>query len=143
MQKQAKLMQLEILSYVLADIETFAELRWMIVDGNDRYVQSMLHTGVPFTPNFWRQNRIDATRAMAYSRAVRKLEERGLVKRITEPQRDRTTHLIPTLDGLRTAIRNQQGKVNLTAVCAGLERTIWGKGLAIELASETECKANN
>ena len=61
-----------------------------------------------------------------------RLERDGYVTRITEPRRDRITHLRPTLNGLMWAFRASPA-TDIDIVVTALRRTEWGRGLADDI----------
>lgn len=133
MQNTSDSQKLEVLCAVLADIETFPEIDAIVLQGNDRFVRSMLKKGVPFTPSTWIRNAVFSAHKMDFTRAVRKLEMDGALTRLTEPKRDRTTHVIPTASAIATITRRLGSRVDRGAVLRGLRRTIWGTSIANEL----------
>jgi hypothetical protein len=70
---------------------------------------------------------------MQLVRAARDLESTGLLRRITEPHRNRTTHVIPSIQLLQQTIEKLNGHANVAAICSGLRQTHWGHELALRL----------
>jgi hypothetical protein len=96
MNHQLKTSEFELLCHVMADIETFIELSDRLQRSDERFVRAIRELGVPYTPSTWKRGNITSAQKMAYTRAVRRLEQSGFITRISEPKRDRTTHVRPT-----------------------------------------------
>ena len=94
----------------------------------------MLRHGIPFTPGYWAGDE-NPSRKMRLVRAAKRLEQMGLLKRVTEPNRDRTTHVIPSPELILETIDQLGGEANADAVIAALSQTDWGAGLASQVAS--------
>lgn len=88
----------------------------------------MLRHGIPFTPSYWAGDE-NPRRKMQLVRAAKQLEQMGRLKRVTEPNRDRTTHVIPSLELISETIDQLRDEANLDAVIAGLSQTDWGAGI--------------
>ena len=116
-----------VLLAMLAEIELLAEAPEEAIDCGQPHLVALCREGVPFTPAAWSGGPLSPARRMAFSRAARRLAERGLVKRITHSGRDRTTCLVPTPAGLELAIALAGNKVDCGAVREGLARTCWGR----------------
>lgn len=114
----------QILFNVVAEIEAFAELDESLEDEPTGYVRAMRAVGVPYQPDVWFPG-LTPARRKAYSRAARRLEGAGLVRRMTEPNRDRLTHLQLTPAGLRRALDLIGPGSDRTAVLEGLLRMAW------------------
>lgn len=125
-----------LLLAILAEIEQFAEVPDDAFDAADPFVVAMCRDGVPFAPAFWAGERLSSARRMAYSRAARRLADRGLVKRITEKHRDRVRYLVPTSDGMSRALTLAGDKADRQAVWEGLARTRWGRALARQIGGQ-------
>lgn len=97
-------------------------------------VAGLRRHGIPYSTCEW-FGPIDDWQRQRYSRATMRLEGNGYVIRITEPRRDRVTHLRPTLNGLMWALRASPA-TDIGEVTTALRRTEWGRRLAddIEIA---------
>jgi hypothetical protein len=126
-----------LLLAILAEIELFAEVSEDAFDAGDPFVVAMCREGVPFTPALWVGQSLPPARRMAFSRAARRLADRGLVRRVTEARRDRVRYLVLTPDGLSRAVALAGDKADRTAVREGLARTRWGRTLARQIGGET------
>ena len=122
-----------LLLAILAEIEAFAELPDDVLDVPDRYLAAMVQNGVPFAPALWIGRPLPASRRMAFSRATRRLAASGLIRRLTEPHRDRVRQVVPTASGLRRALSLAGDKADRTAVREGLARSHWGRTLANQI----------
>ena len=123
----------EILLNVLAQIEVFPELDVNLAAGLNPYPAAMRTIGVPYRPDTWFDKPLDNVRRQAYSRATKWLERAGLVHRITEPYRNRVTHLVLTFAGLQQAIEIAGPQADRLAITEGLRMTNWGKDLAMAM----------
>lgn len=123
----------QILVAMLAEIEVFAEVSEDALQGNDSYVVAMISVGIPYSPATWFGEALTQAQRMACSRATRRLATQGLVERILEDHRDRVTHLVLTSQGLRQAFQIAGPDACSEAVMEGLQRTTWGRPLAILL----------
>lgn len=94
----------------------------------------MLRHGIPFTPSYWSCDE-NPRQKMRLVRTAKQLERIGLLKRVTEPNRDRTTHVIPSPELISETIGRLGDDVNVDAVISALSRTGWGAGIAGQLAS--------
>ena len=92
----------------------------------------MRNRGIPFTPEYWSAGH-GPSRKMQIVRAARDLERKGLLQRLTEPHRDRTTYIIPNITLLRQTIEKLSGQVDVDALCLGLRKTHWGTEHAVQL----------
>ena len=119
-----------ILFTILADLETLAELPDDALATGSRYRSTLLRVGLPFASAEWSHGPLAPRRRMAFSRAARRLESRGLVRRVTEKNRDRAVALVPTPDGLARALELAGDRADCGAVREGLRRTHWGTALA-------------
>jgi hypothetical protein len=125
-----------LLLAILAEIELFAEVPDDAFEAADPFVVDMSREGVPFAPAVWVGQPLPPARRMAFSRAARRLADRGLVRRVTERLRDRVRYLVLTPDGLCRAITLAGDKADRTAVREGLHRTRWGRALARRIGGE-------
>lgn len=130
MESKLKSYEFELLCNVLADIETFAEIGRRVRISEMRFAKSMREIGVPFTPSLWKCGRATPAQQMAYTRAVRRLERMKLITRVSEPSRDRTTHVKPTEAAIATLIELLGDRVSLGGLVASLSLTDWGRTLA-------------
>ncbi|TWT81361.1 hypothetical protein CA13_28130 [Planctomycetes bacterium CA13] len=64
---------------------------------------------------------------MQLVRAARDLERQGLLQRLIEPNRDRTTYVIPNIALLRQTFENLSGQADVNAICLGLRKTHWAR----------------
>ena len=119
---------------LLAELEVFAEIDLDVPGITDSWIVGMLRHGVPFTPSYWGGDK-NPRRKMQLVRAAKQLEQMGRLKRVTEPNRDRTTHVIPTPELISETIGRLGDEVSVDAVIAALSRTDWGAGIASQLAS--------
>lgn len=124
--------QRDILLTVLAEVEVFAEVPEEVIDSDDPRIASMIGKGVPYTPAAWFKEPLSDAQRKALSRAARRLETQGLMRRITEPNRNRVTHLRLTWDGLQEACRLAP-EADQAATREGLCRTAWGRDLLDDL----------
>lgn len=91
--------------------------------------------GVPYTPCVWFGPLTSAQRH-ACRRAVRELVSKGYVCRVTDPTRNRTRYLRPTLDGVCRAV--VLSDVKRDSVVAQLRRLPWAREWADQLASNPD-----
>ncbi len=124
-----------LLLAMLAEIEVFAEIPDAAFDDTDPFLLVMCRDGVPFDPALWVGERLSPARRMAFSRAARRLTQRGQVVRVTERGRDRVRCLVPTPAGLVHALSLADGKADRGALGEGLRRTRWGRKLVQRLAN--------
>jgi len=82
--------------------------------------------GVRHQPAVW-FGCLTAAQRKACSRAVRSLEEAGLLVRITEPNRDRVTHVQLTPAGLWRALQLAGPDADCDAIIDALLHTTWGQ----------------
>lgn len=123
----------KILKQLLADLEVFAEFP----EGADppaAYGQ-MHEQGIYYQPAEW-FNRTDPTFRMACSRAMRRLEDKGMIVRVVEPGRDRVRYVRLTAAGLEEAYRLAGISADPQAIREGLRRTLWGRPLATNFGGE-------
>lgn len=118
-----------ILLALLAQIEGFGELDEPMLNAPEGLLGDMQHKGVPYQPDAWFDGPLPWALRKRYSRAARRLEQAGLVSRITEPRRDRVRCLRPTPAGLRLALQLAGPAVARDAIITGLQRTSWGSEL--------------
>ena len=133
----------DILAAVLAGIETLPEVDAGLEGGATRWLAKLRDLGVPYQPDDWFDGPLSCARRKAYSRAAMRLEGAGLILRITQPNRDRVTHLQLTAAGLRRALRMVGSSANRAAVAEGLRRTTWGRELAVNLTVNRRPQAGN
>lgn len=118
-----------ILEAALLDLQSLAERdAGRLARSRNRFDLGIVHQGIPYRPAFWFPGLTTAERK-AYSRAMLRLEWAGFASRVREEQRDRVTHLWPTLAGLLLRLETAPG-ASAELVCIGLRRTNWGAGLA-------------
>ena len=118
----------ELLLVLLAEVEILGELMAKRRSTADD-APSVCGRGVRYEPSRWFGQRMSQTRRKSLSRAARRLSDRGLVVRATEPRRDRVTHLAFTANGLKQAMTLAGRDADRSAVFAGLRRTAWGRAL--------------
>ena len=127
----------KILLALLAEIEALPVLGSGLQQGAAYELLQIRDMGIPYRPGVWYGASLDCAQRQAYSRAAIRLEGAGFVRRITEPRRDRVTHLQPTVDGLRMALRLAGRRADRSAVAAGLSMTRWGRELAAVIGGES------
>jgi len=125
----------DILAAVLAEIEALKQVGTALEDGASPRLAGLRDLGIPYRPDDWFDGPLSWAHRKAYSRAAVRLASAGLVLRITQPKRDRVTHLQLTGAGLRRALRLVGRRADLAAIAEGLGRTAWGKGLAAGLTA--------
>jgi len=133
----------DILAAVLAEIEALRQLGIALEAGASRRLAQLRDLGIPYRPDDWFGGPLNWARRKAYSRAAARLEGAGLLLRITEPNRDRVTHVQLTAAGLRRALRLVGPRADLAAVAEGLGRTTWGKELAAGLTPRRRPESRN
>jgi hypothetical protein len=124
--------QLQLAKCLVAELEVFAEAQLEIEGIADSWITGMLHRGIPFMPSYWSGGQNPRLK-IRLVRAADQLEQLGMLKRLTEPNRDRTTHVIPTPELIAGTIDRLRNQVDVDAVVAGLSRTSWGSGVANRL----------
>ncbi len=122
----------QLASRLLAEIEVFAEIDLSAVGISSTWLDGMRNRGIPFTPEYWSAGD-GPSRKMQLVRVARDLERKGLLRRLTEPHRDRTTYVIPNGTLLRQTIEKLSGQADVDAICLGLRKTHWGAELAAQL----------
>lgn len=127
--------QRDILLAMLAELEVLGSRTQHELRNANTHLVDMRNHGIPYTPDDWFESPLPAARRKALSRAAQCLESRGLLIRLTETNRNRVTHLLPTLDGLLRAIR-LTSQADFISIIAGLQRTAWGGRLAVLLQAE-------
>ncbi|MDA7874266.1 hypothetical protein N9B17_03775 [Rhodopirellula sp.] len=127
----------QLASRLLAEIEVFSEIDVSAVGISSTWLDGMRNRGIPFTPEDWSATH-GPSRKMQLVRAARDLESMGLLRRITEPHRNRTTHVIPSIQLLQQTIVKLNGHANVAAICSGLQQTHWGHELALRLERSDE-----
>ena len=126
--------QLQLAKCLVAELEVFAEIDLDVPGITDSWIVGMLRHGIPFIPSYWAGDQ-NPWRKMRLVRAVKQLEQMGLLKRVTEPNRDRTTHVIPSSELISETLERLGDEANVVAVIGALLRTDWGAGIAGQLAS--------
>ena len=84
--------QTHLAKCMLAELEIFAEINLDTPGITDSWLTGMLRHGIPFTPSYWAGDE-NPRRKMQLVRAAKQLEQMGRLKRVTEPNRDRATHV--------------------------------------------------
>ena len=125
----------KILLAVLAEIETLPILGSSLTRGTMPELVQMRDHGIPYRPAGWYGVPLDCAARQAYSRAALRLETHGVLRRITEPCRDRVTHLQLTALGLRLALSRAGHRADRSAIAEGLRLTRWGKDLAANISA--------
>ena len=125
----------KILFGVLGEIEALPILEPMLTQGATPELVQMRDNGIPYRPAEWYGVPLDCAARQAYSRAAMRLEACGVLRRITEPRRDRVTHLQLTAFGLRLALSRAGRRADRSAIAEGLRLTRWGKNLAANLSA--------
>ena len=125
--------QTHLAKCLVAELEVFAEIDLDRPGARDLWLTGMLRHGIPFTPSYWTGNDSPGAK-MRLVRAATQLEQKGLLTRVTEPNRDRTTHVIPSLELISETIDQLGDEANVDAVIAALSLTDWGAGIACRLA---------
>jgi hypothetical protein len=123
---------IQLASRLLAEIEVFAEIDVNVVGISSTWLDGMRNRGIPFTPEHWSAAH-GPSRKMQLVRAAREMERNGLLQRLTEPHRDRTTYVIPSITLLRQAIEKLSDQADVNAICLGLRKTFWGTEHAVQL----------
>ena len=126
--------QLQLAKCLVAELEVFAEIDLDLPGTKCSWLVGMLRRGIPFTPSQWVGDE-SAGRKMGLVRAAKQLEQMGWLKRVSEPNRDRTTHVIPSPELISETIDQLGDEVDVDAVIAALSRTDWGADLADQLES--------
>lgn len=125
--------QMQLAKWLVAELEVFAEIELNVPGITDSWLTGMLRHGIPFSPSYWAGDE-NPQKKMQLVRAAKQLEQMGLLKRVSEPNRDRTTHVIPSPELISETIDQLGDEANLDAVIAALSRTDWGIGIARRLA---------
>ena len=125
MNHQLKTFEFELLCTVMADIETFIELSDRLQRSDERFVRAIREVGVPFTPSSWKRGSITSAQKMAYTRAVRRLEQSGFIHRISESKRDRTTHVRPTETAIAFMIDQLGSQIDCDQLFGSISRFDW------------------
>ena len=125
--------QTYLAKWLLAELEVFSEINLDLPGIKSSWLTGMLRHGIPFTPSYWTGNDSPGAK-MRLVRAVTQLEQKGLLTRVTEPNRDRTTHVIPSTKLISDTIDQLGDEANVDAVIAALSQTDWGAGIACRLA---------
>lgn len=122
-----------VLLSVLAEIETLPVLGAALMRGATADLVQLRGKGIPYQPAQWNGATLDYAQRQAYSRAAMRLENLGVLRRITEQHRDRVTHVQLTATGLRLALRVAGRRADRSAIAEGLRMTSWGRELAAGL----------
>ena len=77
---------------------------------------------------------------MRLSRTAKRLEAAGFLERITEPKRDRVTHIRPTSAALRWVMEAAKESVNRPALLEGVKRCHWAAGFCRQLSFRARVK---
>ena len=128
-----KTYQWQLAKCLIAELEVFAEIDVNVPGITDSWLAGMLHRGIPFTPSYWSGGQ-DPRLKMRLVRAAGQLERSGLLTRIAEPNRGRTTHVIPSSKLLADTLGRLGDQADTDAVIVALSRTKWGFGVAQELS---------
>lgn len=131
--KPMKTYQWQLAKCLIAELEVFAEINVDVPGIMDSWLAGMLYRGIPFTPSHWSGGQ-DARLKMRLVRAARQLERSGLLMRITEPSRGRTTHVIPSSELIADTLGRLGEQADADAVIAALSRTTWGLVVAHKLS---------
>ena len=126
---------------LVAELEVFAEIDLDVPGITDRWIVGMLRHGIPFTPSYWSGGQNPRLK-MRLVRAAKQMEQAGMLKRVTEPNRDRTTHVAPSPELITDTIERLGNQVDVNAVVAGLARTDWGRGIADQVEQMHAQKAS-
>ncbi len=121
--------QLQLAKCLVAELEVFAEAELDLDGIEDSWLSGMLHRGIPFTPSYWSGGQNPRLK-MRLVRAAEQLEQFGMLKCLTKPSRDRTTHVIPTAKLITETVNRLGDEVDIDAVVEGLSRTEWGAYVA-------------
>jgi hypothetical protein len=89
--------------------------------------------GVQYQPSVWHDSLTSRDRKRL-SRTAKRLEAAGFLERITEPQRDRVTHIRPMSAALRWLTEAAKGSVNRPALLEGVKRCDWAAGFCRQLS---------
>lgn len=119
-----------ILLSVLAETESLLRLGSALTRGVTWELVQVRDQGIAYKPAKWNGTPLDYAQRQAYSRAVLRLEGFGVLRRITEPHRDRVTQVQLTAVGLRLALRLAGRHADRSAIAEGLRLTNWGRELA-------------
>lgn len=119
--------------FLVAELEVFAEIDLDLPGIKSSWLTGMLRHGIPFTPGQWAGDE-NPRQKMRLVRAAKQLELMGLLARVTEPNRDRTTHVIPSPELILDTIDQLGDEANVDAVIAALSQADWGAGIACRLA---------
>jgi hypothetical protein len=138
--KLMKTYQWQLAKCLVAELEVFAEIDLRSPGIMDSWLAGMLHRGIPFTPSYWSGGQ-DPRLKMRLVRAAGQLERSGLLTRITEPSRGRTTHVIPSAELIADTLGRLGDQVDADAVVAALSRTTWGLVVAQQLGPQA-CRKN-
>jgi hypothetical protein len=126
---------------LIAELEVFAGIDVDVRGIMNSWLAGMLHRGIPFTPSYWSGGQ-DPRLKMRLVRAAGQLERSGLLMRIAEPNRGRTTHVIPSSELIAETLGRLGDQVDTDAVIAALTRTTWGLGVAHKLSHASNKNAS-
>ena len=121
--------QLLLAKCLVAELEVFAEAELDLDGIPDTWIAGMLHRGIPFTPSYWSGGQNPRLK-MRLVRAADQMEQLGMLTRLTDPNRNRTTHVIPAAELIADTVRRLDDQFDTDAVIAGLSRTDWGASVA-------------
>lgn len=134
-----KTYQWQLAKCLIAELEVFADINVDVPGIMDSWLAGMLHRGIPFTPSYWSGGQ-DPRLKMRLVRAAGQLERSGLLMRIAEPTRGRTTHVLPSSELIAETLGRLGDQADKDAVLSALSRTTWGLGVARELSRT--CRKN-
>ncbi len=120
----------QILLVTVAGIEVLGrEPADEVGQSTNPYLIAIRDVGVPYEVDFW-FGPVTGAQRKAYSRATQQLDDRGFVQRVTEPNRDRVTHVRPTYAGLEWVMDVAGQSVNRKTLLRGLEYCDWTGNLS-------------
>jgi hypothetical protein len=125
-----------LLRAVLIEIEWLPVFGADLSSGRTLELKGIRDRGIPYAPAKWDAAPLSDAERQACSRATLQLQGLGLLERITEPRRDRVTHVRPTASGLRLALQLAGPDADRLAIREGLGLTTWGKELADGMQTE-------
>lgn len=124
---------------VMADLlfPIVADIEWLGTPDGKRLaetdapnIRELQTVGVRYQPSAWHDSLTKKERNRL-SHTAKRLEAAGFLERITEPQRDRVTHIRPTSKALRWVIEAAKGSVNQPALLEGVKSCHWAAGLCL------------
>ncbi len=123
----------ELLYPIVAEIESFGAMDPVVLkQAVAPFIRAMQTVGVPYSPSTWFGALAPAERKRL-TRATKRLEVLGYLERVTEPNRDRATHVRPTYAALAWVIDTAGESVNLAELSEGLSRCEWADDLGRQL----------